>query len=45
MKVAPPSLFTHLSSDCKPIAVISRRHAKDDEEFIKKEAQNSWMKE
>ena len=29
----------HLSSDCKPIAVKSRRHTKDEEEFIKKETQ------
>ena len=39
VKVPPPSLFTHLSSDCKPIAVKSSRHTKDDEEFIKKETQ------
>ena len=39
MKVPPPSLFTHLSSDCKPIAVKSSRCTKDDEEFIKKETQ------
>ena len=39
MKVPPPSLFMHLSSDCKPIAVKSRRHTKDEEEFIKKETQ------
>ena len=39
MKVPPPSLFTHRSSDCKPIAIKSRRHTKDDEEFIKKETQ------
>ena len=39
MKVLPPSLFTHLSSDCKPIAVKSSRHTKDDEEFIKKETE------
>ena len=37
MKIPPLSLFTHLSSDCKPIAVKSRRDTKDDEEFIKKE--------
>ena len=35
MKVTLPSLFTHLSSDCKPIAVKSRRHSKDDEEIRK----------
>ena len=39
MKVPPPSVFTHLSSDCKRIAVKSRRHTKEDEEFIKKETQ------
>ena len=39
MKVLPPSLFTHLSSDCKPTAVKSSRHTKDDEEFIKKETE------
>ena len=39
MNVPPLSLFTHLSGDCKPIAVKSRRHTKDDEEFIKKETQ------
>ena len=39
MKVPPPSLFTHLSSDCKPIAVKSRKHTKDDEKFIKKQTQ------
>ena len=39
MKVPPPSLFTHLSSDCEPIAFKSSRHTKDDEEFIKKETQ------
>ena len=37
MKVPPLSLFMHFSSDCKPFAVKSRRHTKDDEEFIKKE--------
>ena len=35
MKVTLPSLFTHLSSDCKPIAVKSRRHSKDNEEIRK----------
>ena len=39
MKVPLPSLFTHLSSDCKPIAVKPSRYTKDDEEFIKKETQ------
>ena len=39
MKVPPLSLFMHLSSDCKPIAVKSQRHTKDEEEFIKKETQ------
>ena len=39
MKVPPPSLFMHLSSDCKPIAAKPRRHTKDDEEFIKKKTQ------
>ena len=42
MKVPLPSLFTHLSSDRKAIAVKSRRHSKDNEEFIKND---SWMKE
>ena len=42
MKVTLPSLLTHLSSDCRPIVVKSRRHSKDDEEFIKND---SWMKE
>ena len=37
--VPPPSLFMHLSSDCKPIAVKSRKHTKHDEESIKKETQ------
>ena len=37
IKVHPLSLFMHVSSDCKPIAVKSRRHTKDDEEFIKEE--------
>ena len=39
MEVPPPSLFMHLSSDCKQIAVKPRRHTKDDEEFIKKKTQ------
>ena len=39
MKLPLPSLFTNLSSDCKPIAVKSRRHSKQDEEYIKKETQ------
>ena len=29
-----PSVFTHLSSDCKLIAVKSRRHTKEDEDII-----------
>ena len=37
--VPPPSLFMYLSSDCKPIAVKSRKHIKHDEESIKKETQ------
>ena len=39
MEVPPQSLFMHLSSDCKQIAVKPRRHTKDDEEFIKKKTQ------
>ena len=39
MKIPSPSLFTHLPSDCKPTAVKSKSHTKDDEEFIKKETQ------
>ena len=39
MKIPSPSLFTHLSSDCKPTAIKSKSHTKDDEEFIKKETQ------
>ena len=29
-----PSVFSHLSSDCKLIAVKSRRHTKEDEDII-----------
>ena len=33
-KVPSPSLFRHPCNDCKPIAVKSRGHVKDDKEFI-----------
>ena len=39
MKVPLSSLYTHLSSDCKPIAVKSRRRTKEDEGLVKKETQ------
>ena len=35
--VSSPSLFENLTEDCKPIAVKSRQHSKEDEEFITSE--------
>uniref|UniRef100_A0A5S6Q597 RNA-directed DNA polymerase n=1 Tax=Trichuris muris TaxID=70415 RepID=A0A5S6Q597_TRIMR len=37
LKVSPPRLFAHLSSDCHPIATRSRRFSRDDMAFIRKE--------
>ena len=36
MNVTPPSLFTNLAPDCKPIATRSRRYNQSDKLFIKK---------
>ena len=35
--VEPPTLFSNLSTDCRPIATKSRKHNLDDETFIKNE--------
>lgn len=32
--VKPASLFTHLSSDCKPITIKSRHHTQENQKFI-----------
>ena len=37
LDVSPPSLFQHLSQDCKPIAIKSRRYSHEDQEFIENE--------
>ena len=34
MRIEPPAIFDHLKADCKPIATPSRRHSKEDREFI-----------
>ena len=39
MKIDPPELFAHLSSDCKPIATRSRRYSAEDRAFIEREIQ------
>ena len=39
MSVQPPSLFSNLSSKCKPIAIPSRRQSTDDLKFIASETQ------
>lgn len=36
-EIPPVSLFSNLSPDSKPIAIKSRRHSKEDEEFIERE--------
>ena len=37
LDVSPPSLFQHLSQDCKPIATKSRRYNHEDQEFVENE--------
>ncbi|KAJ4439883.1 hypothetical protein ANN_08012 [Periplaneta americana] len=37
--VPPASLFNTLTSDCTPIAIKSRRHSNEDNEFIKREVE------
>ena len=37
IRVTVPTLFKHLTSDCRPIAVKSRRYSFADQEFINKE--------
>jgi hypothetical protein len=37
VKIESPPLFSNLSPDCKPIATKSRRHAPDDDQFIRSE--------
>ena len=39
MNVPPPSLFEHLSEDCKPVAVKSRKQTNVNSKFIKEEVQ------
>ena len=36
-KVEPPSLFTNLSPNCRPVATKSRKHSAEDEAFIQVE--------
>ena len=37
MTVPHPQPFSHLSSDCRPIADKPRKYSKDDQEFMKEE--------
>ena len=39
LHVSPPSLFNHLTPDCKPVATKSRRYSNDDRKFIDSEIQ------
>ena len=39
MKVPPPSLFEHLTEDCKPVAVRSRKQTNSNAKFIREEVQ------
>ena len=39
MKVEPPRLFEHLTSNCKPVAVRSRKHTPENKRFIRDEVQ------
>ena len=39
MDVKPPSLFSNLTPDCKPIAVKSRRYTSSDVKLIESETQ------
>ena len=40
MKTHPPSLFSHLTADCKPITTHSRNYSQSDRDYIKNEIQN-----
>ena len=39
MNIEPPPVFTHITSDCKPICAPSRRYSKEDREFIHSEVE------
>ena len=39
MKVEPPRLFEHVTSNCKPVAVRSRKHTPENKRFIRDEVQ------
>ena len=39
-KLVPPSLFSNLTNDCKPIVTKSRKHTYEDEQFIQQEIKN-----
>ena len=42
MNVPPPSLFEHLTDDCKPVAVKSRKQTNNNSKFIHEETQITW---
>ena len=45
MCVPYPKLFSHLSKDCRPIAVKPERFSKDDAEFIHEETKRLLKKD
>ena len=40
LKNQPPSSFSHLTTDCKPITTKSRKYSQSDRDYIKNEIQN-----
>ena len=37
MNIEPPSVFPHITPDCKPVAAKSRRYSQEDREYMRSE--------